>query len=144
MFEDAYLWFKALHVMSVMAWMAGLFYLPRLYVYHSKAEIKSDISETFKVMERRLLRGIMTPAMVASLIFGIFLLFEIDAWDQPWLHVKLLCIFLMIIFHFSLAKYRIGFLEDKNQKSEKFYRMINEIPTLLMMILVVMVIVKPF
>lgn len=144
MFEDSYLWFKALHVISVMAWMAGLFYLPRLYVYHTTAKVGSELSETLKIMERRLLRAIMYPAMVTSVIFGTFLLFEIEAWDQIWLHIKLACVFGLIVFHFTLAKYRIDFLEDRNQKSEKFYRMINEVPTLLMMILVIMVIVKPF
>ena len=144
MFEDSYLWFKALHVIAVMAWMAGLFYLPRLYVYHTQVDTGSEMSEMFKVMERRLLRAIMYPAMVVSVILGTFLLFEIEAWDQSWLHVKLLCIVGMIGFHFALAKYRIDFLEDRNQKSEKFYRMINEVPTLLMIVLVIMVIVKPF
>ncbi|WP_417819522.1 protoporphyrinogen oxidase HemJ [Terasakiella sp.] len=144
MFEDSYLWFKALHVISVMAWMAGLFYLPRLYVYHTNAEIGSELSETLKIMERRLLRAIMYPAMVSSAIFGTLLLFEIQAWTQGWLHVKLLCVGLMIIFHFMLAKYRLDFLADKNQKTEKFYRMINEVPTILMIVLVIVVIVKPF
>jgi len=144
MFEDSYLWFKALHVISVMAWMAGLFYLPRLYVYHTTAEAGSELSETLKVMERRLLRAIMHPAMVASVIFGTLLLIEIDAWNQGWLHVKLLCIILMIGFHLMLAKYRLDFLADNNQKTEKFYRMINEVPTVLMIVLVIMVIVKPF
>ena len=143
-FEDSYLWFKALHVISVTAWMAGLFYLPRLYVYHTEAEVGSELSETLKIMERRLLRAIMYPAMIASIIFGVFLLLEIDAWDQGWLHVKLLCIVGLIVFNMALAKYRLAFLEDRNQKSEKFYRMINEVPTLLMIVLVIMVIVKPF
>ena len=144
MFEDSYLWFKALHVISVLAWMAGLFYLPRLYVYHTNAEVGSELSETFKVMERRLLRAIMNPAMISSILFGGLLLFEIDAWDQGWLHVKLLCIVFMVIFHMMLGKYRKDFLADQNQKSEKFYRMINEVPTLLMIVIVIMVIVKPF
>lgn len=144
MFEDAYLWFKALHVISVMTWMAGLFYLPRLYVYHTGAKVGSELSQTLKIMERRLLRAIMYPAMVASIIFGTLLLIQIEAWDQPWLHIKLLCIAGLIVFHFLLAKYRLAFLEDKNKKSEKFYRLINEVPTLLMVVLVIMVIVKPF
>ncbi|NVK18700.1 MAG: protoporphyrinogen oxidase HemJ [Methylocystaceae bacterium] len=143
-FEDSYLWFKALHVISVLAWMAGLFYLPRLYVYHTQAEVGSELSETFKVMERRLLRAIMNPAMISSVIFGGLLLMEIDAWKEGWLHVKLLCIVGMIGFHIMLGKYRKDFLVDNNQKSEKFYRMINEVPTLLMIVIVIMVIVKPF
>lgn len=144
MFADSYLWFKALHIISVMAWMAGLFYLPRLYVYHSSAETGSELSETLKVMERRLLRAIMHPAMVSSVIFGGLLLMEINAWDEGWLHVKLTCAVAMIVFHFMLSKYRMAFLEDRNQKSEKFYRMINEVPTLLMIVIVIMVILKPF
>ncbi len=144
MFEDSYLWFKALHVISVIAWMAGLFYLPRLYVYHTQAKAGSELSETLKIMERRLLRAIMHPAMVASVIFGILLLFEIDAWKDIWLHIKLTCVAGLIVFHLMLAKYRLDFAKDQNKKSEKFYRMINEVPTLLMMILVIMVIVKPF
>ena len=144
MFEDGYLWIKALHVISVLAWMAGLFYLPRLYVYHVNADKGSELSETLKIMERRLLFAIMHPAMISSAIFGTLLLFEIDAWDQGWLHAKLTCVFLMIVFHFHLAKYRNDFKDDKNTKSEKFYRMINEVPTVLMVIIVIMVIVKPF
>lgn len=144
MFADSYLWFKALHIISVIAWMAGLFYLPRLYVYHSSAQTGSELSETLKIMERRLLRTIMHPAMVSSVLFGGLLLFEIDAWREGWLHIKLTCIVAMIVFHFMLGKYRIAFLEDRNQKSEKFYRMINEVPTLLMVVIVIMVIFKPF
>lgn len=143
-FENSYLWFKTLHIISVIAWMAGLFYLPRLFVYHSTAEIGSEMSETFKVMERRLLRAITTPAMFASLIFGIFLLFEINAWNQGWLHVKLTSIVLMLAFHVFLVKYQRDFLADRNTKSEKFYRMINEVPTVLMVVIVAMVILKPF
>ncbi len=144
MFQDSYLWFLALHVISVMAWMAGLFYLPRLYVYHCNAAAGSELSETLKIMERRLLRAIMYPAMISSAIFGILLLFEINAWTQGWLHVKLLCVFFMIVFHFYLAKCRQDFLKDNNQRSEKFYRSINEVPTILMIVIVIMVIVKPF
>jgi putative membrane protein len=144
MIDDSYFWFKALHLISVMAWMAGLFYLPRLYVYHVKAEKGSELSETLKVMERRLLRAIMHPAMVSSAIFGTLLLFEIDAWDQGWLHAKLTCVVLMIVFHFYLAKYRLDFLKDQNTKSEKFYRMINEVPTVLMIFIVILAVVEPF
>ena len=144
MIEEYYLWIKSLHVISVMAWMAGLFYLPRLYVYHTNAKAGSDLSETFKIMERRLLRAIMYPAMISSVFFGGAILHVLDAWDEGWLHVKLLCAFGLIIFNFALAKYRIAFLEDRNVKSEKFFRKINEIPTVLMMIIVIMVIVRPF
>lgn len=144
MVDDPYSWFKALHIIAVIAWMAGLFYLPRLYVYHTNAKVGSELSETFKVMERRLLFAIMHPAMAVSLIFGGLLLKEIDAWDQGWLHVKLLCVFGLVIFQIMLGRYRRAFLADNNQKSEKFYRMINEAPTLLMIVLVIMVVVKPF
>lgn len=143
-FEDSYLWFLTLHIISVIAWMAGLFYLPRLYVYHVTATPGSELSETFKVMERRLLRAITTPAMIASVIFGTFLLYEIESWNQGWLHVKMTAVFLMLVFHMFLAKYRKDFLEDRNIKSEKFYRIINEVPTVLMIVIVAMVVFKPF
>lgn len=144
MFEDAYFWFKSLHVISVFAWMAGLFYLPRLYVYHSTAEVGSELSETFKVMERRLLRAIMHPAMGASIIFGLLTVAELDAWREGWFHIKATAVILMVIFQVMLGRYRVAFLEDRNVKSEKFFRKINEIPTILLIIIVVMVVAKPF
>ena len=137
---------KALHLIAVIAWMAGLFYLPRLYIYHVEAEAGSDKSETFKIMERRLLRAIMNPAMIATWIFGTYLLVEGD-WmvdSGGWIHLKLVCVVLMTVFHMACARWRKNFEADANQKSAKFYRVMNEVPTVLMIVIVVMVIVKPF
>ena len=140
------LYFKALHVMSVIAWMAGLFYLPRLYIYHCDTVRGSAESERFKVMERRLLKQIMNPAMHSSWLFGILLVLTpgtID-WHDTWWHVKLTCVVLMTGFHMACGKWRKVFLEDRNVKPQRFYRYANEMPTVLMMIIVFMVIVQPF
>jgi putative membrane protein len=141
-----YFWIKAFHVISMVAWMAGLFYLPRLYVYHTQTSIGSESSERFKVMERRLLRGIMNPAMIATWLFGILLALTpgMVNFQQGWFHVKLTFVILMSAFHMACSKWRKGFLNDKNQHSEKFYRMMNEIPTVLLLVIVIMVVVKPF
>ena len=138
-------WVKALHVISVIAWMAGMLYLPRLFVYHAVAEIGSDKAETFKVMERRLLRGIMTPAMVASWVFGLWMIFAglVDP-TAPWLHLKLAMVLLLSACHGILAKYTRLFAQDKNTKPQKFFRILNEVPTVLMIVIVIAVIVKPF
>ena len=141
---DGYLWFKALHVISVLAWMAGLFYLPRLFVYHCAQDKGSQSSEMLKVMERRLLKVIMNPAMIASWFFGLIIAVQINAFSQPWFHVKLLMVIIMTVFHMFLGKWRKAFEADQNEQSEKFYRLINEIPTVLAIIIVIMVIVKPF
>lgn len=138
-------WVKALHVISVIAWMAGMLYLPRLFVYHSVAEIGSVQSETFKVMERRLLRGIINPAMIASYIFGFWMVF--GGWvdiGAGWLHLKLAMVLLLTACHGVLAKHTRLFAQDKNTKPQKFFRIINEVPTILMIIIVIAVVVKPF
>lgn len=135
---------KALHVISVIAWMAGLFYLPRLFIYHVSAEKGSDKSETFKVMERRLLRAIMNPAMMATWAFGLFLLIDGNWIVDGWAHVKLTAVVCMTVFHMACARWRKAFENDQNAKSEKFFRIANEVPTLLLFIIVFMVIVKPF
>ncbi len=141
---DLYLWLKALHVISIIAWMAGLFYLPRLFVYHSAQTSGSDISETLKIMERRLLKVIMNPAMIASWIFGFIIAAKSHSFSEPWFHVKLLMVVALTVFHIMLGIWRKQFESDKNQKSERFYRLVNEVPTVLMIIIVIMVIVKPF
>jgi len=142
---DLYAWVKALHVISVIAWMAGLLYLPRIYVYHCGVASGSEASETFKVMERKLLKYIMTPAMLASLVFGFWMLALQPGWfSDGWLHAKLVLIVALIISHFQQAKWRKAFEEDSNEKSAKFFRMMNEVPTLLMVVIVILVIVKPF
>lgn len=146
MLHDYYLWFKALHVIAVMAWMAGMLYLPRLYVYHADVAAGSAPSELFKIMERRLLRFIINPAMIASFLFGGLMLATPGAldWSDGWLHVKLAAVLLMTAFHGLLARWRRHFAADQNRHSAKFYRQMNEIPTLLMIVIVIMVIVKPF
>lgn len=141
---DLYLWLKSLHIIAVIVWMAGLFYLPRLFVYHSTAKKGSELSETFKVMERRLLRAIMNPAMIVAIGLGIWLATEIDAWSEGWFHAKMFVLIVLTLFHHALALYRKQFLADKNRHSEKFYRIINEIPTVCLIAIVFLVIFKPF
>ncbi|GAB5468800.1 MAG: protoporphyrinogen oxidase HemJ [Rhodospirillales bacterium] len=141
---DGYLWFKALHVIAVIAWMAGMLYLPRLFVYHCEVTPGSAESERFKVMERKLLRYIMNPAMIATWIFGFLSATGVDAWTQGWFHVKLLLVILMTAFHMALAHWRRHFAEDRNGHSARFYRIMNEGPTLLMVVIVILVVVKPF
>jgi putative membrane protein len=138
-------WVKALHVISVIAWMAGMLYLPRLFVYHTVAEIGSDKSETFKIMERRLLRGIINPAMIATYFFGFWLVLSgwVDA-GSTWLHLKIVFVLLLTACHGVLAKHTRLFAEDKNTKSQKYFRILNEVPTVLMIVIVVLVVVKPF
>ena len=141
-----YPWTKALHVISMIAWMAGLFYLPRLFVYHCQTALGSAESERFKIMERRLLRQITTPAMILTLLFGIVLAITpgVIDWAAGWWHVKMLAIVFMLAFHGKLSRWRRDFMEDRNRRSERFYRIANEIPTVLMLIIVIMVIVRPF
>ncbi len=142
----AYPVIKALHVMSVIAWMAGMFYLPRLYVYHCEAPRGSAESERFKVMERRLLKQIINPAMVATWTFGTMLILTpgVVDWSSGWWWTKFICVWLMSGFHGALSKWRRLFLEDRNTKPQRYYRIANEVPTVLMMIIVTMVIVRPF
>ncbi|MFL5255312.1 MAG: protoporphyrinogen oxidase HemJ [Rhodopila sp.] len=139
-----YLWTKSFHVISLIAWMAGIFYLPRLFVYHTQLARGSAESERFKVMERRLMKGIMNPAVHATWLFGILLVLTpgVIDWSAGWWHTKLTCVILMTIFHVFLGRWRRDFLHDRNAHSEKFYRAINEIPTILMVVIVIMVIVK--
>lgn len=138
-----YLWIKAFHVIAVIAWMAGLFYLPRLFVYHATAEVGSAKSDTFKVMERRLLKAIMTPAMIASWVLGLTLIHILGS-IPAWLAVKLAAVVLLTGFHLLLARYVRLFAEDQRPKSERYFRIINEVPTLLMIVIVIMAVVKPF
>ena len=140
-----YEWFRALHLIAVISWMAGLLYLPRLYVYHADAEKGSELSETFKIMERRLLRVIMNPAMITVWLLGLSMLHANSALLQSgWMHAKLTCVFLLTGFHMLLARWRRAFLTDANKHTARFYRKINEVPTVLMILIVIMVIVRPF
>ena len=139
-----YLWVKALHVISVIAWMAGMLYLPRLFVYHADAKPGSELSETLKVMERKLLRVIMNPAMVATLVFGVWMLaLNPDILHQPFMHAKLGLVVLMFGVHGFLSRCRKDFAKDVNKRPAKFYRIINELPTLLMIGIVILIIVRP-
>ena len=143
---ELYPWMKAFHVISLIAWMAGMFYLPRLYVYHCQVVPGSAESERFKIMERRLLKQIINPAMIATWLFGIILVLTpgVVLWSQGWWYVKLASVILLSGFHGAMSKWRKDFLNDRNRKSERFYRFANEVPTVLMIIIVIMVIVKPF
>jgi protoporphyrinogen IX oxidase len=142
----AYPWIKALHVISVIAWMAGLLYLPRLFVYHAAEKIGSPTGETFKVMERRLLRAIMNPAMVAVFVFGALLVLTpgVVDWASGWIYVKLFLVACLAALHHALALWRKAFVENRNDRPVRFYRMVNEVPTVLMIAIVILVIVKPF
>ncbi len=142
-----YLWVKALHIISIIAWMAGMLYLPRLYVYHASLAVGSEASELFKTMERRLLRYIINPAMIATWVFGIWLVTIVgfhSIMAEGWFHAKLTLLVLMQITHALLARYRRNFANDRNTKSAKFYRILNEVPTVLMIGIVILAVVKPF
>jgi protoporphyrinogen IX oxidase len=138
------LWLKAFHIMAVIAWMAGLFYLPRLYVYHADAKAGSELSETLKVMEERLLRIIMTPAMLAVWITGPLLVWLQGNYSDGWFLAKFVLVFVMTGFHGTASKWRKEFAVDANTRPAKFYRMANEFPTILMALIVLLVVVKPF
>jgi putative membrane protein len=139
-----YDWMKAAHVVAIIAWMAGMLYLPRLFVYHTAAPAGSAQSETFKLMERRLLRAIINPAMMAAWTFGLWLAWEGFRFSGGWLHAKLAAVVALSALHGYLAGAVRRFAEDRNEKSARHWRIVNEVPTLLMIVIVVLVIVKPF
>ena len=140
-----YHWVLAGHILAVIAWMAGLFYLPRLFVYHSKAAAGSEMDATFQVMERRLLRAIMNPAMIAVWVFGLWMLALYPEWlREGWMHAKLLLVLGMSGFHMACARWRRQFAAAGNTRTERFYRIANEVPTLLLIGIVLLVVVKPF
>ena len=141
---EAYLWVKALHIIAVIAWMAGMLYLPRLYVYHCEAEPGSKQSETFKVMERRLLRAIINPAMIGAWILGFMLVANADLWDSGWMHAKFALLIAMQLVHAGFARWRRQFAKDDNRHPARFYRIMNEVPTLLMIVIVILAVVRPF
>ncbi len=141
---SAYVWMKALHVIAVIAWMAGLLYLPRLFVYHVDAEPGSVQSETFKVMERRLLKAIMTPAMIVSALTGFWIAIAVHSLQGGWLHAKLVLIVVLFAVHGHLAASVRRFAGDMNTKTSKYWRIVNEVPTLAMIGIVILVIVQPF
>lgn len=142
---DWYVWVKALHVISVIAWMAGMMYLPRLFVYHADAAVGSDKSETFKLMERRLYRGITTPAMVATWLFGLIMLSQgAFDWSAGWSWVKAGSVLALSGIHGFYGRLQRDFANDANKRPAKFFRQINEVPFVIAMVIVVMVIVRPF
>ncbi len=138
------LWVKAAHIFAVIAWMAALLYLPRLFVYHSTVETGSDQSETFKTMEQRLLRVIATPSMIATWVLGIWLASLFGVWSDGWFLVKFVCVVAMFAFHMMCAANVRKFRNDENTKSEKYFRIFNEAPAVLLVIIIILVVVKPF
>ncbi|EFG9153079.1 protoporphyrinogen oxidase HemJ [Escherichia coli] len=142
--DGFYLWAKAIHVIAVISWMAGMLYLPRLFVYHCEAEIGSMQSETFKVMERRLMRGIINPAMAITWAFGLWLAWRGFAFHGGWLHAKIALVVLMSGVHGYLSASLRRFANDANTRPARHWRIVNEIPTLLMVAIIILVIVKPF
>ena len=144
---ELYLWLKALHIIFMVCWMAGMLYLPRLFVYHSKVAVGSEASEIFKVMERKLMRGIMLPCMVATFILGFSLAVKTDAFGPGhggWLHAKLLLVLVLAGLHGMMSKYRKAFARDENVKSERFFRIFNEVPAVVMVVIILLVVLKPF
>ena len=142
---NAYLWIKAFHIIAAIAWMVGLLYLPRLFVYHCDAPNGSLSSETLKIMERRLLHGIMTPAMLVTWLLGLGLLIVSPAvdWENWWLHLKLLAVIGLTALHICMICWQRLFLKDANRHGALFFRLVNEVPTLLMIVIIIMVVVKP-
>ena len=142
---NAYLLFKSLHLISVISWMAGLLYLPRIFVYHAENMNKEEICIVFKTMERKLYNYIMMPAMLLSWLFGLILISHVgfEALSTKWLQIKLVLVILLSIYHFYLGSLLLSFNENNNTKSSKFFRWLNEFPTLLLIIIVFIVIFKP-
>jgi len=142
--DDFLLYVKAFHVIAVIAWMAGLLYLPRLFIYHSEAEPGSPQSETFKVMERRLLKIIMNPAMMITWMLGLFLAWKAFDFQGGWLHAKITLVVLLTVVHVLFSRAVKVFAADGPRKTARYWRMMNELPTVLMILIVILVVVKPF
>lgn len=145
MIDDYYSWFKVGHIFSVISWMAGLLYLPRLYVYHTRVKVGSESDKIFQQMEYKLLKIIMNPAMIATYIFGLMnaYIYGFVALGV-WFHIKITAVLGLSAIHGMLARWRKDFATGNNRHSERFYRIINEVPALLMLVIIIMVIVKPF
>jgi protoporphyrinogen IX oxidase len=139
-----YEWIKALHIVAVIAWMAGMLYLPRLFVYHCEAKPGSSQSETFKLMERRLLKAIINPAMIVTWVAGVYLAWSGHWLSAGWLQTKLVLVLALSGVHGFFARWVKDFAADRNSRSHKFYRFINEVPTVLMIAIVILVVLKPF
>lgn len=144
MLDDLQSWLKAFHILAVISWMAGLLYLPRLFIYHCDAEKGSTQSETFKVMERRLMRGIMNPAMIAVWILGLWMAWRAGWWSAGWFQMKLVLVFGLTAVHHLFSRWRKDFEADRNARPASHYRMWNEVPTVLMIAIVLLVVLKPF
>lgn len=143
--ESYYLWLKAAHIISLIAWMVGILYLPRLYVYHVGAKKNGELDKTLQVMERKLYYYITTPAMIATLIFGILLIMSVGMVNLGgWFHIKMALLLGLLGVHGILGRYRRLFASGKNQHSAKFYRILNEVPTLLLIVIVFLAVIKPF
>jgi putative membrane protein len=141
---ENYLFFKAFHIISIISWMAGLLYLPRIFVYHTKVKYKSESDKLFKIMEKKLLKLIMLPALISSLLTGIILIYIIGMKYNTWLHIKLFFVICLIYIHHLMAKYTKNFSINKNKHSEKFFRIFNEAPAIIMVIIVFLVIYQNF
>jgi putative membrane protein len=139
-----YIYLKALHIIAVIAWMAGMLYLPRLFVYHASAKPASELSETFKVMERRLLKYIMTPAMIVTWLIGIVLVLKGQWFTAAWFHIKLALVLVMTVLHGLFTQWVNDFAFNRNARPPKFYRIVNEIPTVLLILIVLLAVAKPF
>lgn len=142
--DNLYLWIKALHLIAVMSWMAALLYMPRLFIYHTDAAPGSEQSETFKMMEQRLLKVIMNPAMMITWGLGLYLAWSVYGFQGGWLHVKLLLVLLLTGVHMLFSRAVRAFARDENTRSARYWRLMNEAPTLLMILIVIMAVVKPF
>jgi putative membrane protein len=142
--DDRYLWAKAVHVIAVISWMAGLLYMPRLFIYHTDAEPGSAQSETFKVMEQRLLKVIMNPAMMLTWVMGLYIAWEGFRFQGSWLHAKIGAVILLTLVHLRLSRAVRSFARDENRRTARYWRLMNEVPTVLMIAIVILVVVKPF
>ncbi|WP_421874279.1 protoporphyrinogen oxidase HemJ [Pararhizobium sp.] len=142
--DNLYLWIKALHLIAVMSWMAALLYMPRLFIYHTDAAPGSEQSETFKMMEQRLLKVIMNPAMMITWVLGLYLAWSVYGFQGGWLHVKLLLVVILTGVHMMFSRAVRAFARDENTRSARYWRLMNEAPTLLMILIVIMAVVKPF
>ena len=142
---NTYLLFKSIHLIAVISWMAGLLYLPRIFVYHAENAEDTNSSNIFKVMEKKLFYYIMTPAMILSLIFGLLLIYNLgfSVFSELWMQIKIISVIFLTFYHFYLGRCLIDFKNDKNTKTSKFFRIINEIPTILLILIVFIVVFKP-
>lgn len=141
--ENTYFWVKSLHIIAVISWMAGILYLPRIFVYHAQAEAGGEADKTFQVMERKLLRIIMNPSMILTYVFGLWLADILHAWADPWFHVKAALVLFMTVLHMMCARWRKDFEKGSNTKSHVYFRIMNEVGTFLMIGIVVLVVLKP-